>query len=276
MNENKSSSPGIPTALLIAAFIIIIAGIMQAENIVNAILMSLFISIVCAQPIIWLKKKKVPMTLAIAIVFIGITGLFLGFGELIASSLSSFSEDAPKYEENLLEMGKSLKQFLAEREINISTDKMSNLFEPEKVMGVTANILGQLGGFMGSALTIFFLALFLLMEMDTIPVKTKAILKDSTVSLHFFILIGNNIRHYLSIKTATSLLTGLSIWICLSIIGVDYAIIWGLIAFLLNFIPNIGSIIAAFPAILFALVQVGAGGGFLDDDYFCSCKYDCR
>lgn len=262
MSDNISNTPRIPGVLIIAAFIIIIAVVMQAENIVNPILMSLFISIVCAQPIIWLKRKKVPMTLAITIVFVGITGIFLGFGELIATSLSSFSEDAPKYEENLREMGTSLNQFLQEKGINISTDKMSKLLEPTKVMGVTANILGQLGGFMGNALTIFFLALFLLMEMDSIPVKTRAILKNSTKSLNFFITIGASIRHYLSIKTATSLLTGVCIWICLSILGVDYAIIWALIAFLLNFIPNIGSILAAFPAILFALVQLGAGGAF--------------
>jgi predicted PurR-regulated permease PerM len=202
------------------------------------------------------------MVIAITIVFVGITGIFLGFGELIASSLSSFSKDAPTYEKNLLEMGKSFGRVFTDRGINISTDKMSKLFEPEKVMGMTANVLSQLGGFMGNALTIFFLALFLLMEMDSIPVKSRAILKDSKTSLHFFILIGNNIRHYLSIKTATSFLTGLAIWIGLAILGVDYAIIWALIAFLLNFIPNIGSIIAAFPAILFALVQLGAGGAF--------------
>ena len=73
-------------------------------------------------------------------------------------------------------------------------------------------------------------------------------------------VIGDSIRHYLSIKTITSLLTGLIVWVCLAIIGVDYAIIWGLIAFLLNYIPNIGSIIAAVPAVVFALIQMGLGG----------------
>ncbi len=73
-------------------------------------------------------------------------------------------------------------------------------------------------------------------------------------------MIGDSIRHYLSIKTVTSLLTGVLIWICLAIIGLDYAIIWALIAFLLNYIPNIGSIIAAVPAVLFALIQLGFGG----------------
>lgn len=260
MQENIKEKNRIPIALNFAAFIIIIAGIMYADSIVTSILMALFISIICAQPIMWLQKKKVPQVVAIAIVFIGIIGIIFGFGQLIASSFSSFSQDAPKYEENLKEMGNTLIQFLQQYGINIEMEKMSELFDPSKVMSVTAGFLGQLGGFMGNTFTIFFLALFLLLELDSIPVKLKAIMKGSTDSIAYLNVIGNSIRHYLTIKTVTSLLTGVLIWIFLAIIGVDYAIIWALIAFLLNYIPNIGSIIAAVPAILFSLVQLGFGG----------------
>jgi predicted PurR-regulated permease PerM len=120
--------------------------------------------------------------------------------------------------------------------------------------------LGQLGGLMGDAFTIFILALFLLLELDSINLKTLAVLRSSNNTVDYLNKIGKSIRHYLSIKTITSLLTGILIWIGLLIIGVDYAIIWGLIAFLFNYIPNIGSIIAAIPAVLFALVQLGLGG----------------
>lgn len=157
-------------------------------------------------------------------------------------------------------MGRAVLSFLQDNGIHVSTDKMTNMFDPSKIMGITAGFLGQLGGFMGNAFTIFFLALFLLLELDSIPIKLKAIIKGSHDSLAFFNVIGDSIRHYLSIKTLTSLLTGALVWIGLAIVGVDYAIIWALIAFLLNYIPNIGSIIAAVPAMLFALVQLGFGG----------------
>ncbi|MGB5780450.1 MAG: AI-2E family transporter, partial [Eudoraea sp.] len=137
---------------------------------------------------------------------------------------------------------------------------MKGLIEPAKIMGVTAGALGELGGFMGNLLTILFLVLFLLLELDDIAIKVKAILKDYSANYSFFDTIARNIRHYLSIKTLTSLLTGIVLWIILAIIGIDYAILWGLIAFLLNYIPTIGSFIAAFPAVLFALVQLGFGG----------------
>jgi predicted PurR-regulated permease PerM len=260
MNTQESNSKGSDLAVNVAAFIIIIAGIIYASSIITQVLMALFISIICALPIAWLVKRKVPQFLALTIVFIGISAIFFGFGELISASLSSFSENAPKYEQNLSDMGKSAYKLFDDMGIKVPTDEMSKMFDPTKVMSITAGLLGQLGGFMGNAVTIFFLALFLLLESDSFAIKSKAIAKDTEASLTFFKKITGSIRHYLSIKTMTSLLTGLFIWICLVIIGLDYAIIWALIAFLLNFIPNIGSIIAALPAILFALVQFGFGG----------------
>ena len=260
MKKNNSIVRQYPVVIIIASFIIIIAGVIYAQSMITQILMALFISIICAQPIAWLQKKKIPQGLAITIVLIGTIVVFLGFGQLIGSSLSSFSENAPKYEENLKEISKTVYQFAEEKGIRISSDEMVKLFDPSKVMRFTAGFLGQLGGLMGNAFTIFFLVLFLLMELDSFPVKAKAIIKGSGGSLEFLNTIGYSIRHYLSIKTMTSLLTGVLIWVSLTVIGLDYAIIWGLIAFVLNYIPNIGSIIAAIPVILFSIVQLGFGG----------------
>ena len=64
-------------------------------------------------------------------------------------------------------------------------------------------------------------------------------------------------RRYLAIKSLMSLGTGAAVWLWLTILGVDYPVLWGLLAFLLNYVPNIGSIIAAVPAVLLALVQLG-------------------
>jgi len=100
----------------------------------------------------------------------------------------------------------------------------------------------------------------LLLELNSFSVKTKAIIKTPDESLDYLSRISQGVRHYLGIKTIVSFMTGVLIWIYLLIIGVEYAILWGLIAFLLNYIPNIGSIIAGIPAVLFALVQLGFVG----------------
>jgi AI-2 transport protein TqsA len=67
----------------------------------------------------------------------------------------------------------------------------------------------------------------------------------------------------LVVKTLISVATGLAIWLWLLILGVDYPVLWGTLAFLLNYVPNIGAIIAAVPAFLLALLQLGVGFALL-------------
>jgi len=260
MSNKDSQKIQLPFALNFAAFVIIIGGTMYAESIINPFLMALFISIICAAPINWLQKKNVPQGISITLVFVSILVIFIVFGQVIGNSVSSFSEDLPQYEKKLGEVGNTALQFFHEKGINIATDKITDAVKPSEIMGYTAGFLDQMGGFMGNAATLFFLVLFLLMELDSISVKAKAIAKNTNVNISYWETISKSIRHYLSIKTTASFLTGLVIWICLKLIGVNYAIVWALLAFLLNYIPNIGSILAAVPAVLFALIQLGIGG----------------
>ncbi|NNL01025.1 MAG: AI-2E family transporter [Eudoraea sp.] len=255
----KSSSK-FPLMINLAAFIIIIAGLIYGARLITPILMAVFLSIICTPPIRYLVRKRVPQSLAVLVVFLMLIAIFIGLGELVGRSVAAFTQNAGLYEQNLDKIGVSVLEFLNDRGFNFSFDRIDDLLEPSKIMGFTARLLGQLGGFMGNFLTILFLVLFLLLELDDIEIKVEAILKDYSVNYSYFDEIANRIRHYLSIKTLTSLITGILLWIALTIIGVDYAILWGLIAFLLNYIPTIGSFIAAAPAVLFALVQLGFGG----------------
>ena len=254
------SSPKFPFMINLAAFIVIIAGLIYGAGLITPILMAVFLSIICTPPIRYLVKKGVPQSLAVLVVFVTLIAVFIGLGDLVGRSVAAFTQNAGLYEQNLDKIGASVFDFLNDRGFNFSFDKIDDLLEPSKIMGFTARLLGQLGGFMGNFLTILFLVLFLLLELDDISIKVDAILKGYSVNYSYFDEIANRIRHYLSIKTLTSLITGILLWIALTIIGVDYAVLWGLIAFLLNYIPTIGSFIAAAPAVLFALVQLGFGG----------------
>ena len=254
------SSPKFPFMINLAAFIVIIAGLIYGAGLITPILMAVFLSIICTPPIRYLVKKGVPQSLAVLVVFVTLIAVFIGLGDLVGRSVAAFTQNAGLYEQNLDKIGASVFDFLNDRGFNFSFDKIGDLLEPSKIMGFTARLLGQLGGFMGNFLTILFLVLFLLLELDDISIKVDAILKGYSVNYSYFDEIANRIRHYLSIKTLTSLITGILLWIALTIIGVDYAVLWGLIAFLLNYIPTIGSFIAAAPAVLFALVQLGFGG----------------
>ena len=254
---HKSSTSGF---VITASIIIIIAGVMAADSIILPIILALFISIICAQPIIWLERRKVPYGVAMLIVLLTIGLLFLVFGGIIGNSLGRFSTDAPKYEENLRAIATSTIDYVNAAGANINAKNLLNMMDPGKILSFTAGAVGEIGKIMSDSFVILLVTIFMLLEVKSFVHKADIIEKMHGNSLQYLDKIGVSIRHYLSIKTLISLMTGIFIWLWLLVVGVDYAILWGVIALLLNYIPNIGSIIAAAPTMLLALVQLGVGG----------------
>ncbi|MCX6258061.1 MAG: AI-2E family transporter [Bacteroidia bacterium] len=259
MNNKSNISMESSHVVKIAALIIILAGIIYAKSIITPFLLALFISIICVQPISWLEKKRVPKWLAFIIVILGLILLLPGFSFLIGGTLSSFSGNVSKYESTLTTIINSFIRFLNDKGLNIPKDQVSQLIQPAKILEFTASALNELFKMLGNTFLIFLIILFILMEFGSFSVKVKAIRSGSDDSISYFSTIIQNIRHYLWIKTLICLFVGILIYVTLLIIGVDYPLLWALIAFLLNYIPNIGAIIASIPAVLFALVQLGLG-----------------
>ena len=244
----------------IAALIIIFAGVIYAKSIITPFLLALFISIICAQPISWLEKKRIPRWMALVSVILGMVVLFSSFAFLIGGTLSSFSGNLSKYEVSLTTIRNSFIQSLNENGLNIPLDQVSNLVQPAKILEFTVGALNKLFNMMGNTFLIFLIIIFILMEFGSFSIKAKAIRNESDKSASYYSAILQNIRHYLGIKTLLCLSIGFLVYLSLLIIGVDYPLLWALIAGLMNYIPNIGSILATIPTVLFALVQVGLSG----------------
>ena len=258
-DKGLGSIEGSPIIKL-AALIIILAGAMYAKTIIAPFLLALFISIICIQPITWLEKKRIPRWIAIIVIILGLVSLFFGFSSLIGGTLSFFLSNVSKYETTVTTISKSVIQFLNEKGLKIPEDQISSLIQPAKILEFTSDAVKQLFTLLGNTFLIFLIILFILMEFGSFSDKAKAITNGPDKSIAYFSTILQDIRHYLGIKTLVCLSIGILIYIAMLIIGVDYPLLWALIAGLMNYIPNIGSIIATIPAFLFALVQLGLGG----------------
>jgi predicted PurR-regulated permease PerM len=118
---------------------------------------------------------------------------------------------------------------------------------------------------MGGVLTNTFLTVHVVFTSGVIhlPQQDQSAFRVSAHTLETFDFIFTCVGRYLAIKTWVSLATGISVMVWLMIIGVSYPVLWGLVAFLLHYIPNIGSLIAAIPAILFAMVDSSLGTAVL-------------
>lgn len=254
---DKSIGKYTPTAVRVAAFVIILAGMKLASTVLNPLLLAFFISIICAQPVLWLKNRNVPSGLAVLMVILLIISAYLGINWLVGSSISFFLRDIAEYQENLTEIRDSAGRFFADRGINIAVFGGSGSMDPAKVMEYTRTAITHIREMVSKEITIVFLTLFLVSEVEILRLKFMLVARGSDTTYENLQTIGKSIRHYLSIKTFTSLATGLVVGLSLAIIGVDYPVLWGTIAFILNYIPTIGSIIAAIPGITFSLIQLG-------------------
>ena len=248
--------------LTVAALMIVTYGLKTAQGIVVPILLALFVSMVGTPPLFWLRRKGVPNPLAVLIVVMGMLGVLVLIGSLVGTSIADFTNRVPYYQQRL---DQQLNEFLTRHEIEGrigSVRDLVNLVDPSGAMDLAARLLNGLGGVLNNAFLIMFTVVFVLLEAWSFPRKLHAFAGSdgSSATLNRF---SESLNRYIGLKTAISLFTGLTVGVWVGVLGLDFPMLWGLLAFMLNYVPNIGSIIAAVPAVLLAVVQLGVGKAIL-------------
>ncbi|MCW9023223.1 MAG: AI-2E family transporter [Gammaproteobacteria bacterium] len=262
MTDNHSQQKTAPhlTHYLVAtaALIVIFAGLRTVAPILIPFLLSVFIAIMCLSPLHWLQQHKVPTALAVLIVITALILILLLLGVFVGTSLTDFTRSLPQYQERLDSLMGAALMGLGKLGLDTSSFNMKDVVNPAAAMHLANSLLGGLSQVLSNTFLIILTVVFILLEASSFPVKARAMLGAAHTLEHFDTFI-QSVNSYVGIKAVVSLATGFTVAIALAIIGVDYPILWGFLAFLLNFVPNIGSIIAAVPAVLLALIQLGVG-----------------
>ena len=241
----------------LAALVVVVAGMKAASSLVVPFLLAIFLAIICTPLLFWLKSRKIPESLGLLLILGIVGGLWLLLAMVIGSTLAEFSRNVPYYQDRLSLITREILQILADHGFSIDSAKLEELLNPGKIMLFAAGLLNSLGGMVTNAFVILITFVFLLLEAAGIPDKLRAVSGRSNASLNQYVSITEGVNRYLAIKTITSIATGGAVYMLLSVQKVDFAILWALLAFLLNYIPNIGSILAAIPAVLLSLIQLG-------------------
>ncbi|MFT7372574.1 MAG: AI-2 transport protein TqsA [Oleiphilaceae bacterium] len=242
---------------MLAAFVIVVAGMRAADSLMVTFLLSGFFAIICAPPFLYMAKKGLPQWLSLILVVVFICLIQLVFISIITTSLNSFSNDLPVYQERLRIQVESLFTLIEAWGVNVPKEKLMQYFDPSTVFRLAINALGNLGGVLSNSFLIILTVIFMLFEGASLPAKLNHAFGDSSAHMNHIERFLENVKQYMTIKVLVSIATGAVIYIWLQILGVEYPMLWALIAFLLNFVPNIGSIIAAVPTTLLALIQLG-------------------
>ncbi len=215
------------------------------------------------------KKKQLPYwaTTVISALFISI--IIISVGSLIAQNAQQMIIELPKYEKNVglisERIGKTFPSIDNTIQTIISSETSDEFWENLTPLtgaidfsGIITNLLNTLSGMAGNTFLILIYVMFLFFEQAVFPKKIRALFPKKDRYNRFYLVmehINNSIRAYFKVKLTVSLITAFASYLLMAFIGLDFAIFWAFLIFLLNFIPNIGSLIATiFPAIL-SLVQ---------------------
>lgn len=254
------SKQATPYLVAFASIIIIISGLKVAAPLLVQLLMALFIAIICMPSIRWLEDRKIPRSFAIIIVLAVILAFVYAVVALVGDSINAFNANKEFYIQQLGSRVKAIVDWVASHGMPIENVNVASAFEKADIMSMVTLVLGGVGNIFSDFFVIFLFVIFILAETTSFPAKfAKAFVNAQDKMVHVNHVLSK-IRHYLAIKAATSLLTGILASLALVIIGVDYPFLWGMLAFLLNFIPNLGSLLAAIPPVILALIQLGPIG----------------
>ncbi|MDP3534770.1 MAG: AI-2E family transporter [Halomonas sp.] len=257
-DEDYRSIP-LNATLAIAALVVIIAGMKVGADLLVPLLLAVFIAVVCTSPVQWLNRWGVNVRAAACIILLVLLGFISLIGLLVVNSFGTFVEALPEIEERLNEHYWDLLNTLAAHGMAINPDQLGQLFNMEEGDSWVPKVLGELGSLFMQASIVALLVIFMLFETLNFRDKVSRALENPAPSLKRFSEFSLTLKRYLAVKTMISLATAVLVWLSCLLVGVDFPLLWGVLAFALNFIPNIGSALAAIPPVLLLLVAQDGG-----------------
>ena len=263
MTEKINSFRGFSILVGAAAFVIIIAGVYIAQSVIVLLLISFFLALLGTPPVLWLKEKRIPDVFAVFIVMAGMIIIIILVGAQIGSSFSSFSDELPRLQLRIREQALELSALLRSKGFSGTQKYLLDYVNSEAIMDLTAGLIAGLSSVLSDIVLILLTVTFILLEVSSFPIKLRSILGDPNRVFPRFTEFVVDMKRYMVIKTIINLVAGILIGVWMYILGVQFPILWGFLAFLLHYIPNIGAIISAIPAALLAFVQFGISSALL-------------
>lgn len=240
----------------LASIVIIFAGIKAANSVIVPFLLAMFIAIIISPIIDMLEKIKIPRVISFVLVTIVFILILAIIGNITVSTMLDFLSQLP-------ELMKRFELLLAGWVAKLNDTEFSEFinFDPafigidtSGIVGATSSAFKRTSSVMAMWFLILLIVAFMLFETSVIKDKVAYMDKKSPSARIYVHLFISNLKKYLLVKTITSFATGLFIGIGLWNLGTPYAVLWGVVAFILNYIPTIGSIVAAIPAVFVSLL----------------------
>lgn len=254
---------GILFCLVFMAVILTGAVLRSAQSVFVPLIFAWILAQVLSPLIRIFNRWKVPTALMITLVLLLLMFILYWLGLFISSSASALAQQLPGYQTKLARMLADVVLKISEHVNSLSTDEINRQISQHlgrlsgQLMGIISKLAGIITGLISDIVMIIIMLAFILTGQKYSAGKIVNAFSSDTAERVARVSrsISDNISSYLIVQTSISLITGVLVGISCQLLGIPNAETWGALAFFLNFIPTIGSILAAIPPILLALLQ---------------------
>ncbi|HEX9894356.1 MAG TPA: AI-2E family transporter [Gemmatimonadales bacterium] len=237
------------TLLTVAALVVIAYGIRAAASVLDSLLLACLLTVAVLPAFELLRRRGVSKGLATAITSVLLVGIALALLGFLAVSGSQLVQVLPGYQEKVETLRQALVASLNQRGIEPEQVLSLDLISPARLLGLAAGVLSGAGKVLSQALLLILIVAFILVETGS---RGKAIQPGGRLYL-----VSRDVRQYLLITAATGLGFALACYILMLFVGTDLALVWAVLAFVMNFVPSVGIILSVVPPVLLTLLEFG-------------------
>ncbi len=241
----------------LASVVLIVAGLKEMAGLLTPILLSLFLVLITYPILAWLRGRGLPGWLAYIVVLLSVVVIGACGVLFLVTSINELIALLPTYSSQIETQVNGLWQWLTEQGVTLDDVRSLSWFQPERILrlslSLTATLLGTLSN-TGLTLLIF---IYMLATAPSFSTRLKKGLKVNSPTLHRLEEFAHSTSSYLMIKGWLGALTALVQMLLMWILGLDFAVLWGVLSFAFNFVPNIGFYIALIPPLLIAIIELG-------------------
>ncbi len=241
--------------VIAAAVVVLVAGARLAAPILAPLLLAIFLAIILTPTLRWLGRWRVPTWVSLPLLFF----LLMDLGSILllmtTGALEGLRDSLPTYQERFALLSHELGAWLEEMGIEGSLMALPDIFDFSQIRVLLRLLLSNVGSLAGTGLLVLLTVIFLLLEASSLPDKLRRAFHLTPAGEERLQALLSAVNHYMIIKTLASLATAGLIGLWLWYLDLKFVVVWTVLAFILNFVPFLGSFLMAIPTLLFALLQ---------------------
>jgi AI-2 transport protein TqsA len=239
--------------LFLAATVVVLVGMRLGAPILNPILFAVVLSLLFSPIYSWLLRRGLPAPVALVVMLVILTLLFVGLSFILGASITRFTERIGFYTTQLNGQVDSLDALL--ERLGLANVNLQDVVKPSALAGALGAVLAGISGFLSNLFLILMIMLFLLGEGQAMMNRLRASVAEGNLQVARLTTVGQSVVRQFGLRAIVNLVTGAGVTVLLLLLGVDFPLLWGILTFFLSFVPYIGLVIAVTPAVVLALAE---------------------